>query len=251
MSEVPNLELVQSYFSSSWQIYQQIRQLNYMEHREIYKSIKQYIAKNYAEPFSLLELGCGDANSSAEALEETAIQTYTGIDIALTGLELAQKNLKRLNCSVELKQQEMQEFFQGCSSNFDLILISFVLHHLAAAEKQFFLKQCWQHLNPGGTLLLIDVFCRDRESRPEYLSRYGDYIQTQWQKLPPQAIALIIEHITSSDFPESEATLSFWTRGIGFDRLELIYSGTQEVHKAFALSKNKIRISCEKTERSI
>jgi 2-polyprenyl-3-methyl-5-hydroxy-6-metoxy-1,4-benzoquinol methylase len=109
-----------------------------MEHQEIYESIKQYVAQNYAEPFSLLELGCGDASSSSHALEGTAIQTYTGIDIALTGLELAKQNLDRLNCYVELKQQEMQEFFQECSSSFDLILISFVLHHLAAVEKQFF-----------------------------------------------------------------------------------------------------------------
>lgn len=238
MSESPNLELVQSCFSDSWPIYQHIMQLNYMEHQEIYASVRQYVLKNYPQPFSVLELGCGDASWSAQSFEGTAIQTYTGVDLAATGLELAPKNLRRLNCLIKLKQQEMQDFLDYCGLKLDIILISFVLHHLAAAEKQMLLQHCWQHLNSRGTLLLIDVFCRDRESRPEYLRRYYDYIQSQWQQLPSQSIAVVRDHISNSDFPESETTVRTWAREIGFNQVELIYLGTQEAHKALALSKS-------------
>lgn len=240
MSESSNLDLVQSCFSSNWSIYQQIRQFNYMEHQEIYDGIKQYIVKHYPSPFSVLELGCGDAVYSAQTLEGTAIQSYTGVDLAATGLDLAAFSLNRLNCSVELKQQEMQEFLEGCSSTFDLILVSFTLHHLSAAEKQLFLQECSHRLNHGGSLLLIDVFRRENESRSQYLSRYCNHIETQWQKLPPQSIAKVTEHIRNSDLPESEATLRLWATEIGFNQLERIYSGIQEVHKAFALSKASV-----------
>lgn len=235
MSDTSNLELVQNCFNANWQIYQEIIRFNYMEHQEIYEFLRQYVADNYLHPFSLLELGCGDASYSAKALSGTAIQTYIGVDISEIGLNLASQNLNRLNCSVQLKQQEMWEFLERCSSTFDLILISFALHHLSAEKKQALLQHCWQRLNPGGTLLLIDVFCQEQESRPEYLARYCNYIQSQWQKLPSQSIAVVTEHITNSDFPESEATLRMWATEIGFNQVELIYSGNQEVHKALAL----------------
>lgn len=237
MSETFKLELVKNCFNSSWQIYQEIIGSNYMEHREIYAFLRQYIEKNYPHSFSLLELGCGDAIYSAKALSETAIQTYIGVDISETALNLASQNLNTLNCSVELKQQEMWEFLEGCSSTFDLVLISFALHHLSAQKKQALLEQCWQRLNSGGALLIIDVFCREQESRPEYLSRYCGYIQTKWQKLSSESITVVTDHITSSDFPESEATLRMWATKIGFNQVEVLYEGTQDVHKALVLSK--------------
>ena len=237
MSQAPNLELVQNYFRSSWSIYQEIVQLNYMDHEPIYNAIHQYLITHYPHPFSLLELGCGDASWSALALKGTAIETYTGVDLAPTGLELAAANLLTLNCSVQLQQQEMQQYLASCPSQFDLILVSFALHHLPAGEKQQFLEQCWHHLNPGGTLLLIDVFCREGESRPEYLTRYCGHIKREWQLLTPQTITAVTEHISSSDFPESVATVSTWSRKIGFEPVKLLYLGTQEVHTALALSR--------------
>ncbi|WP_041933197.1 class I SAM-dependent methyltransferase [Gloeothece verrucosa] len=226
------------YFRDAWSIYEQVTALNYMEHQDIYEIVHQYIVKNYREPFSFLELGCGDARYSAKALLATAISNYTGVDLSLGGLNLAPKNLKNINCIVELKQQEMSDFLESCNSSFDLILISFALHHLSSKQKQVFLQQCWNCLNSKGTLLLIDVFCRNQETLPEYLARYCGHIQTQWQQIPSQSISKIVGHISTSDYPESESTLRHWAQEIGFNQVKLIYDGKHDVHKAFALIKN-------------
>lgn len=85
--------------------------------------------------------------------------------------------------------------------------------------------------------MLVDVFCRNQETRPDYLARYCGHIQNQWQ-LAPQSTLTVVEHITNSDFPESEATIRLWAREIGFSRVDLLYSGTPDVHKAFALVKS-------------
>lgn len=238
MSENPDLNPVQDYFSDSWSIYEQITALNYMEHQEIYELLHQYIINNYSQPFCLLELGCGDARYSAKALLGTAIKNYTGVDLSVGGLKLAPQHLKDITCTLELKQQEMSDFLESCCSTFDLILISFALHHLSSKQKQVFLKHCWDCLNPRGTVLLIDVFCRNQENRSEYLARYCEYIQNQWQQIPPQSIPVVVEHITNSDFPESEATIRYWAKEIGFNQVELIYNGKQDAHKAFALIKS-------------
>jgi SAM-dependent methyltransferase len=232
-----NLESVSSYFRNSWQIYQEVLRHNYMEHREIYEGVSQYITEHYPRPFSLLELGCGDASRSSETLHGTPIKAYTGVDLAPTGLELAAENLSSLNCPIELIQGEMREFLENSTSTYDLILISFALHHLTAVDKQKLLGQCWQHLASGGTMLLIDVFRHPRETRAQYLTRCGDYIRTQWQELSLADIDSIIGHIENSDFPESEEAVRVWAGEIGFDRVESLYSGIQGIHKALALSK--------------
>ncbi len=237
MTETANLELVKTCFNNSWRIYQEIIRFNYMEHQEIYSELEKYLTNNYPHPFSLLELGCGDAFYSAKTLTQTAISSYIGVDLSETGLNLAKQNLNGLNCSVELKQVEMWEFLEGCSLSFDLILISFALHHLSSSQKQALLNKCYHYLNPGGALLLIDVFCQEHEPRSEYLRRYCDYVESQWQKIERRDRDVVIEHMTSSDFPESVATLRTWAETMGFNRVELIYNGTFEVHNAIAFCK--------------
>lgn len=228
MTKTPNLEI----FNNSWQIYQEIIRFNYMEHQDIYSELKKYITKNYPEPFSLLELGCGDAFYSAKSLTDTAISHYVGVDLSQPALNLAKQNLNGLNCSVELKQVEMWEFLECYSLSFDLILISFALHHLSSSQKQALLNKCYHHLNAGGALLLIDIFCREREPRPEYLKRYCNYVESQWQKIERSDLDLALEHITSSDCPESIATFRTWAEIIGFNQVEVIYNGTFEAHNA-------------------
>ncbi len=237
MTETPNLELVQTCFDNSWRMYQEIIQFNYMEHQEIYSELEKYLANNYPHPFSLLELGCGDAFYSAKSLTKTAISRYVGVDLSETVLNLAKQNLNGLNCSVELKQLEMWEFLDSCSLRFDLILISFALHHLSSSQKQALFNKCYHHLNAGGALLLIDIFCREREPRSEYLKRYCHYVESQWEKIERSDLDVAIEHITTSDFPESIATFRKWAETIGFNQVEVIYQGIFEAHKVITFCK--------------
>ncbi len=133
----------------------------------------------------------------------------------------------------------MWEFLEGYSLSFDLILISFALHHLSSSQKQALLNKCYHHLNAGGALLLIDVFCREREPRSEYLRRYCDYVESQWQKIERSERDVVIEHMTSSDLPESVATFRTWAEMMGFNQVELIYQGTFEVHNAIAFCNSR------------
>jgi SAM-dependent methyltransferase len=231
---MPNLETVGDYFRTRWEIYREIVRRDYMDHEEIYRETRRFIVENYPNPFTLLELGCGDASSSSEMLKGTLIQSYTGIDLAPTGLALAAENLAWLNRSVELKQAEMLDFLHNTADTFDLILTSFALHHLSADGKQLLLKQCWQHLQPGGSLLLIDVFREEGETRPEYLTRYNDDMRTEWRALSSSEIDILVQHIESSDFPETERSIQQWAIESGF-KMKSLYNETRNPHKAFAL----------------
>jgi hypothetical protein len=55
-----------------------------MEHREIYGVLHKLLTDYLPTPFSLLELGCGDASLTVQALLNTTVASYTGIDLSAT-----------------------------------------------------------------------------------------------------------------------------------------------------------------------
>ncbi len=69
------------FFNHNWQIYQKVLQNNYMEHREFYSVLHQFLVHRIQKPFQLLDLGCSDAGNTTSALIGT-IQADYGIDIA-------------------------------------------------------------------------------------------------------------------------------------------------------------------------
>ncbi|MBS9395755.1 MAG: class I SAM-dependent methyltransferase [Dolichospermum sp. LBC05a] len=71
-----------NYFKKNWEIYQKVLANNCMEHREIYGVLHKLLTDYLPAPFSLLELGCGDASSSVQALLNTTVASYTGIDLS-------------------------------------------------------------------------------------------------------------------------------------------------------------------------
>ncbi len=240
MLDSPDLDSVAEYFSNSWRIYQKILDHDYMEHRTVYSSLEQYLQKHQVpEPIAILELGCGDASFSSRTLSNLKIWSYTGVDLAPNALEEARKNLQILQCNLHLQAQELLSFLNSCQDKFDLILAVFAIHHLGVEQKKQFLTQVYQHLNPQGRLIWIDVFRIDQESREEYLSRYWQHLQNHFLSFSPDEIASIYQHISESDYPESEADLTQWGQAVGFKTINLIYRDTYGFQKGLVMYKGK------------
>ncbi|MBW4636573.1 MAG: class I SAM-dependent methyltransferase [Iphinoe sp. HA4291-MV1] len=75
------------FFNTQWKLYQKILSNNYMKHREIYGVLHKFLVSYFQKPFSLLDLGCGDASFAVQALLNTTITFYTGIDLSKSDLE--------------------------------------------------------------------------------------------------------------------------------------------------------------------
>ncbi|GAX43105.1 hypothetical protein NIES4075_41170 [Tolypothrix sp. NIES-4075] len=61
-------------------------------------------------------------------------------------------------------------------------------------------------LAPGGIFILIDVV-REEEDRESCLKHYLEGVQKYWSLLTPQEYSMVENHISSSDFPETQQTL--------------------------------------------
>ncbi|MDG2990518.1 class I SAM-dependent methyltransferase [Candidatus Synechococcus calcipolaris G9] len=210
------------FFSDTWQIYQKILLNNHMHHKELY-ALVQSISHQQPHPFEMLDLGCGDASYTATALRNSPIQAYTGVDVSPVALEIAAHNLASLSIPIQLIEKSFIEFIDENQKNFDLILMSFALHHLDLTAKDQFLGKLLPRLNPGGTFILIDVFRQEGESLPAYYDRYIQQAHKSGWKLTPSEFITISDHIISSDLPDSIATITMLIQSHGCQNIDCLF----------------------------
>ncbi len=111
---------------SQWHVYRSIVDANWMAHREIFAAVRAWVLLRHPGPFTLLDLGCGDAGFIKDTFDETRLWAYTGIDASLAALAKAR------------------------AQTFDVILASYAVHHLPASEKQEFFRLARNNLAPRG-----------------------------------------------------------------------------------------------------
>lgn len=64
--EVEQVEEAVGFFKE-WQLYSKVLAQNYLYHREVYAQLHEFLVTRLNRPFTLLDLGCGDAGFVARA----------------------------------------------------------------------------------------------------------------------------------------------------------------------------------------
>jgi ubiquinone/menaquinone biosynthesis C-methylase UbiE len=215
-------------FNNQWTLYQKILNSNYMGHREIYDVFHELLINHFQKPFKMLELGCGDATFTAKALLDTSIVSYTGIDLSKAALEIANVNMASIECSKSFIEGDFSELVPKLvdkqQDSFDLILISFALHHLLLEQKDYIIGQLFNLLASNGVFILIDIVRKPEEYRETYIRRYLDEVQKSWSLVTAEEYLIVDNHISSNDFPETQQTLYSIAKKHNFNRFECLYS---------------------------
>jgi SAM-dependent methyltransferase len=92
-------------FQQQWQLYRKFVDNNYFYHREVYGQLHRVLVEEAVQPFRFLDIACGDARASVDALRGTPVAHYHGIDLSQAALELASKALEPLGCSDVLSRR--------------------------------------------------------------------------------------------------------------------------------------------------
>lgn len=202
---------------NAWSAYDTVLANNYLFHQEIYRDVKRLLCQRYADaPFTILDLGCGNAHHLAAALDGCRVAAYHGHDLSEAALAQARGNMARLGCPVTLHQGDLLEGVRNAQEKYDLIFSSFALHHLAHDEKAAFFEYAYRALDENGLLLLIDVARGEDEDRATYLERYCGWIEREWKALSPEEMKIVLDHIRSGDFPETASELRALSVRAGF-----------------------------------
>lgn len=214
-------------FNNQWTLYQKILNNNYMGHREIYDVLHEFLITNFQKPFKMLELGCGDATFTAKALLDTSIVSYTGIDLSKAALEIANVNIASIQCSKSFTEGDFSELVPKLvktqQDSFDVILISFALHHLLLEQKDDIIAQLFSLLTSNGVFILIDVVRKPEEDRETYIRRYLDEVKKSWYLVTSEEYLMVENHISLNDFPETQQSLDSIGQKHNFNRFECLY----------------------------
>ncbi|MBN8249236.1 MAG: methyltransferase domain-containing protein [Verrucomicrobia bacterium] len=210
-------------FRCSWSLYDTIVAHDYMAHREIQERVAPVLAGRAAQgPYTLLDLGCGNARWLGDTLRLSPPARYLGVDLSRAALDEAAVHLRALR-SVRLLEQDLLACVQGTApASFDVVYSGFAVHHLGAADKQRLFEAVRAVLTPAGEFLLVDVVREEGQSREQYLENYLAMVRSQWTSLGPEQYEEVARHITAHDFPETQSALEGMAREAGFDGMALL-----------------------------
>ncbi len=222
MSHLPAEDDNTALFRKAWTLYDAITEQNYMFHREIYTLVANLLRQRHQHgPYSLLDLGCGNARFLAPCMQAAMPVRYDGVDLSLSALEEACGCLRGIP-NVTLHHLDMLQAVRGASAVYDIIFSGFAMHHLDAEAKQQFFHACTATLANGGEFILVDVVREEGQTREQYLDGYLSFMRTHWTSVPPSQLDEACSHVAAYDFPETLADLAQMARNASLVRTELI-----------------------------
>jgi len=227
-------EAVHAFFSQ-WEIYRLCIEHNTLFHREVGEILhRELLART--EPFTFLDLACGDADLTAAALRGTRVSAYTGVDFSAPALTLAANKIAELGCPRSWYEADFTEFLRENKDTFDVIYLGLSLHHLERAIKAETMKHLRRAVVPGGTLYLFEPILHGGEGREGYVKRWAAAMDGPYDPFPAEARAALRDHVTESEQPESTEDYQAFAREAGFASAEILFTDPGNFYVLFKFS---------------
>jgi len=114
----------------------------------------------------VLEAGCGTGTLTLTAKEHTGLKgEVVGIDASPEALDIARDKAARAGMSITF-QHALIEDIPYPDDQFDVVLSSFMIHHLPSDDaRRQGLAEVYRVLKPGGRLLILDGESSNRKLR--------------------------------------------------------------------------------------
>jgi SAM-dependent methyltransferase len=229
MLEEPSLAL----FQRQWELYRKVVDNNYLFLREAYARLHRILVDEAVQPFRFLDIACGDARATVDALKGTRVAHYHGIDLCQAALDLAASALTTLGCPVMLDQLDFVEALRDWSQPVDVAWIGLSLHHLNAPAKLTLMREIRSIVGGHGLFLIYEDASSDCEDRDAWHRRW-DRQKPFWTALTPGEWDAVATHVHTADFPE---TTSRW-HSLGCE------AGFTQVRQLFVAPSNLLRMYC-------
>jgi tRNA (cmo5U34)-methyltransferase len=107
-------------------------------------------------PRRVLDLGVGTGTTSLRILEAIPTAQVVGLDVSNEMLGQATQRLRAHLDRVQLRTADIAS--PDIDGLFDAIVSVLAVHHLWADEKRHLFSLLWEHLSPGGILVVADAF---------------------------------------------------------------------------------------------
>lgn len=212
-----------SIFTRSWSVYDLITRYNYMFHQELYAEVHAVLRLRYDRgPYSLLDLGCGNARYLASCLKQYPPLVYEGVDLSETALGEAREYLAGLSGQVILTHGDMLSAIESTHTIWDVIFTGFAVHHMTSSDKARFFRAAERCLAANGWLIMVDVVREENQSRESYLDQYLKFMREKWNQVPPGQLEEACTHVHDHDYPECLSALQSMAAEAGLNSVRVV-----------------------------
>ena len=222
----------QELFARGLATYRKVVSANYMAHREVYKLLNQVLVAEMTENFVFVDVACGTAPGSAEALANTKVCRYVGIDISQPSLDVARNALATISCRVDLRCQDFVEAIDDWEGPLDVVWIGQSLHHLRQQGKGHFMRKVQTLLSHNGLFLIWEPTCLEGEDREGWMERFRQ-MRPQWSEISDEEFAAFDSHHRASDYAETSATWIGMAHAAGFERAEELMTVPNQLARVY------------------
>lgn len=219
-------------FQRRWNLYRKVVDNNYLFHQEAYAQLHRILVHEAVQPFRFLDIACGDARATADALKGTQIAHYHGIDLSRAALDLAAIALTTLRCPIMLDQRDFIEALRAWSQSVDVAWIGLSLHHLTAPAKLNLMRKIRGIVGGHGLLLIYEDASPDGEDRATWLRRW-DRQKPSWTALTLEEWDAITAHVHAADFPETASRWHWLGREAGFTRVRQLFVAPSNLFRMY------------------
>jgi SAM-dependent methyltransferase len=219
-------------FQKQWQLYRKFVDNNLLHHREAYDQLHRILVDEAVQPFRFLDIACGDARATVDALKGTQVVHYHGIDLSQAALDLASKTLEALDCPVTLEHRDFVAAMRDRPEPVDVAWISLSLHHLLAPAKLSLMREIRNVVGDRGLFLIYENATPDGEGRDAHLLRWERHYQL-CTALTPEEYEEMRAHVRAYDFPETNSRWHSLGHEAGFNQVRELFVAPTDLFRMY------------------
>lgn len=175
---------------------------------------------------SILDLGCGNGNITAQLIPYFPNATYTLVDASAEMINLCRKQFK--NFDIIYSNNYFKDFSFNVES-YDLIVAGFSLHHCKSNEKQSIFKSINSSLRKGGIFALSDLMIsKTNPDHPKLLEQWNRFVNNNFRD--GEKWTWLMEHYAAFDRPTDYLLQIEWMKNAGFTNIQIPFKEDYWVH---------------------
>lgn len=183
---------------------------------ELVRSFGKYLPANF-RPASILDLGCGNGNISAQLLPLFPEAHYHLVDASAEMIGLCKQQFSKFRMSY------FNTYFKDFNfeaDSYDLVVAGFSLHHCNNREKRSLFKKIYSALKIGGIFSYSDLMIsKDNPDHPEVLKNWGEFVNTNYPD--GEKWEWVMQHYAEYDNPTDYQLQLEWLKEAGFKDIEI------------------------------
>lgn len=182
---------------------------------ELISSFVKHLPRNFS-PMSILDLGSGNGNVTAQLLPHFPNAEYTLVDASAEMIELCKNQFADYNFNFYNCYFKDFDFFE---EEYDLVVAGFSLHHCDEIEKQALFKEFFKSLRIGGIFSSSDLMIsKTNPDHPLLLEQWKQFVHVNFPD--GEKWAWLMEHYETFDKPTDYSIQMKWLKDAGFRKVE-------------------------------